>query len=258
MADTVPMIVETGNGFGGANALGGFGGYGAGAGFVGGLLVGAMLNGGWGGWGGNGWNRGGQAAADVSLANSIEHVSDAVNQGTISQLQSAQGITNGINQNTIAGLQGTAQLADKMCASTFGLAQQIDQNGDATVAAINQSVVEAMRNAQGVNDRLCCINNNITTQGYEARLQSQALAAQLAQQHSELSRQIYEENCKDRELQREIAAQNVRDQLAQAQAQNAALTAQINLTNQLTAQTAYLVAQLGGTAAARATTTAAA
>ena len=71
-----------------------------------------------------------------------------------------------------------------------------------------------------------------------------ALAAQLANQHAELSRQIFEENCKDRELQREIQAQAVRDQLTQAQAQNAALTAQINLTNQLTAQTAYLVAQL--------------
>ena len=102
-------------------------------------------------------------------------------------------------------------------------------------------------------DRLCGINNNITTQGYESRLQNQELAAQLQRQHAELSRQIFEENCKDRELQREIQTQQLRDKLNDTQAALAAKDAQINLTNQLTAQTAYLLAQLNGTTTTRTT-----
>lgn len=226
MAD-MPMILD-GNGFGGHGA-------GMGAGFIGGLVLGSLWNGnGFGGWGGN---RGAQIGADVALANSIQHVSDQVNQGTISGLQSANTLQNTINQNTIAGMQSAAQMSDKLGGVAFGLAQQIDRTGDQTVAAINAT-------SQQTNDKLCAINNNITAQGYENRLQGQAIAAQLAQQHADLSRQIFEENCKDRELQREIQTQNIRDQLAQAQAQNAALNAQINLTNQLTAQTAYLIDRL--------------
>ena len=232
----VPTIIETGNN----PYTTGFGGMGMGSGFIGGLILGSLWNGNGFGFGGNRGN----AVADVGLANSIEHVSDQVTQGTISQLQSVQGLTNTINQNTISGLQSNSQLSDKISGSTFGLASQIDQTGDATVAAINQSVVEGMRNTQATNDRLCAINNNITAQSYESRLQTQQLAAQLAEQHAALSRQIFEENCKDRELQREIQSQTIRDQLANAQSQNAALTAQINLTNQLTSQTAYLISQL--------------
>lgn len=243
-----------------------FGGLGVGAGFVGGLVLGSL----WGGNGFGGWNnRGGMpvgsAVADVSLMNSIEHVSDQVTQGNISQLQSAQGVTNSIygstmalnnsvNQNTIANLQGNAAISDKICCSTGRLSDEIDRNGDQVTAAINQGVIEGMRNTQGTNDRLCAINNNITNQGYENRLQGQALAAQLAAQHADISRQIFEENCKDRELQREIQTENLRSKLAETQANLAAKEAQINLSQQLTAQTAYLMAQLGGSTTARTAT----
>lgn len=220
----------------------GFGGAGMGAGFIGGLVLGSLWNGNGFGFGGG---RGAQIGADVALANSVEHVSDQVTQGTISNLQSVQALTNALNQNTIADLQGTSQLSDKLCCSTMNLSQDIDRTGDQVTAAINQSVVEGMRNSQNTNDRLCAINNNITTQGFENRLQGQALAAQLAEQHAALSRQIFEENCKDRELQREIQTQALRDKLAETQANLAAKDAQINLTNQLTAQTAYLISQLG-------------
>lgn len=230
---TLPTIVESGGG-------GGFGGANMGAGFIGGLVLGSLWNGNGFGFGGNR----GQVGADVALANSVEHVSDQVNQGTISGLQSTNTLQNSINQNTIASLQSAAMMSDKVSGATFGLAQQIDSTGDNTVSAINNATIQAMQTAQGTNDRLCAINNNITTQGFEARLQNQALASQLAEQHAALSRQIYEENCKDRELAREIQTQAIRDQLTQAQSQNAALNAQINLTNQLTAQTAYLVNQL--------------
>ena len=204
MADmTLPTIVE-GNGFGGA---------GLGAGFIGGLVLGSIWNGnGW-GWGGNGR---GQTVADVGLA-------EAINQGTISQLQSSNQL----------GLQMANTSAD-------------------VTGAINQGTISALQSNANLSEKLCAINNNITTQGYESRLQAQALEAQLAQQHAELSAQIFKENCEDRALMRDIQAQAVRDQLVQAQAQNAALTAQINLTNQLTQQTAYLIDQLKTTTTAAA------
>ena len=122
MAETMalPALVE-GNGFHGA---------GMGAGFIGGLVLGSLWNGNGFGFGGNG---NGAAAALMAnggnnLANAIEHVGDAVNQGTISQLQSANqlglqvantaaGVTAGITQNTITNLQGTANLAQQICAS---------------------------------------------------------------------------------------------------------------------------------------------
>lgn len=201
MDNVMPTVLDT-NGFGGA---------GMGAGFIGGLVLGSLWNGNGFGFGGN---RGG-AVADVGLANAIEHVSDQVNQGTISQLQSA-------SQNQMATMGASANLTN----------------------AINNVNVTSLQNTQQISNALCNVNQNITNQGYESRLLGQALASQLASQHADLSRQIFEENCKDRELTREIATQNLRDKLAETQSKNAALEAQINLTNQLTAQTAYLINQL--------------
>lgn len=211
----LPMVVSDNNGFGGANM---------GAGFIGGLVLGSLWNGNGFGFGGNG--RGVNAVADVGLANAIEHVSDQVNQGTISQLQSA-------SQQQLATMGASANIANS-----------IGSNARDTQAAINAVNVTSLQNTQQLSNALCNVNQNITNQGYEARLQTQALAAQLSDQHASLSRQIYEENCKDRELARELATQSLRDKLAESQAQNASLLAQINLTNQLTAQTAYLVDQL--------------
>ena len=211
----LPMVVSDNNGFGGANM---------GAGFIGGLVLGSLWNGNGFGFGGNG--RGVNAVADVGLANAIEHVSDQVNQGTISQLQSA-------SQQQLATMGVGANISNS-----------IGSNARDTQAAINAVNVTSLQNTQQLSNALCNVNQNITNQGYEARLQTQALAAQLADQHASLSRQIFEENCKDRELARELATQSLRDKLAESQAQNASLLAQINLTNQLTAQTAYLVDQL--------------
>lgn len=228
MADT-PMIID-GNGFGGMGN-----GAGMGAGFIGGLVLGSLWGNGGFGWGGNG--RAGQVGADVAIANSIEHVSDQVTQGNLSQLQSANalgmqvagaaaGVTAGITQNTITGLQSQNALQQQLCCGFNGVAREIDNTGDMTTAAINAA------------------NANILSQGYEARLQNQALAAQLASQHAALSAQIQAENCQDRELMREIASQAVRDKLAETQAKVASLEAQINLTGQLSAQTAYLIDRL--------------
>lgn len=196
----MPTVLDTNNGFGGM-----------GAGFIGGLVLGSIWNGNGFGFGGN---RGG-AVADVGLANAIEHVSDQVNQGTISQLQSSA--------TTNTAIMGV---------------------GANTQQAINAVNISSLQNTQQLSNGMANLAQSISSQGYEARLQSQALASQLASQHAELSRQIFEENCKDRELTREIATQALRDKLAEAEAKNASLEAQINLTNQLNAQTAYLVNQL--------------
>ena len=208
---------------------GGFGGAGLGAGFIGGLVLGSIWNGGGFGWGGRG---AGQVGADVTIANGIQNLSNQVQNGALSQLQSAAQITAGINANTVSALQSQNTLQQQLCCACNGIARDIDTTGDQVTAAINAA------------------NSNIIAQGYESRLQAQSLAAQLQAQHAALSAQISDENCKDRELMRDIQAQAVRDQLAQCQAQNAALTAQINLTNQLTAQTAYLIDQLKTTTAA--------
>lgn len=214
----LPMVVSDNNGFGGA---------GLGTGFIGGLVLGSIWNGNGFGWG----NRGnGAPAYDAGLlqgiSNQIQHTADAVNNGTISQLQSSA------NTNMMIAGSGA------------NIANAISDSGRDTQAGLNAVNVTSLQNTQQISNALCNVNQNITNQGYEARLQTQQLAAQLAEQHASLSRQIFEENCKDRELARELSTQALRDKLAESQTQNSALLAQINLTNQLTAQTAYLVSQL--------------
>ena len=259
MDNSLPTIIKTGS----ENPMAaGMNGLGVGSGFIGGLIIGSMWGGnGWGGWGNN---RGaGQAAADVALQSGIQNLSNQSQQNAISQLQSANqlgmqvagasaNVTAGINANTISALQSQNVLQNQLCSGFSGIARELDNVGDQTVAAVNASTIQAMQTAQNTNDRLCNINNNITSQGFENRLQAQALASQLQQQHAALSAQISDENCKDRELMREIAAQAVRDKLAEEQAKNAALTAQINLQAQLSQQTLYLIDQLKTTTTAAA------
>ena len=248
----LPTIVEQG----------GFGGAGAGMGLLGGLILGSLWGGnGWGGWGGN---RGaGQAAADATLANSIQNVGNQVQGAALSQLQSANqiglqvansaaGVTAGITQNTIANMQGDAAIGQQICCATGRLSQEIDNTGDQTVGAINAANIQSMQNTQQLSNGMSNLGQAITSQGYESRLQAQSLAAQLQSQHAALSAQIASENCADRELMREIAAQNVRDKLAEVQGENAALKAQINLSGQLQAQTMYLIDQLKTTTTAAA------
>lgn len=233
----------------------GFGGMGAGlGGLIGGLVLGSIWSGnGWGGWGGNG--RAGQVGADVTLANGIQNLQNAVSQSAVDQAQgvgqlglsvanAAAGVTAGVTQNTIANLQGFAGIGQNICCATGRLSQEIDQTGDQTVAAINQANIQGMQNTQLMADRLCATNQNITNQGYENRLQAQALASQLQAQHADLKATIQQENCADRELMRQIADQQTRDKLFESQNENAALKAQLNLTAQLQQQTLYLINQL--------------
>ena len=247
MADEMvqlPTVVEGHNGFGGM---------GMGAGFIGGLVLGSLWSGN--GFGGFGGNRGAQVGADLAMQNGIQNLSNQAQANAISQLQSANQIgmqiagaaantVAGINANTVSALQSQNAMQQQMCCCCNNLSKEIDATGDGITAALTNSRIQDMQNTQELANQLCGINGNITSQGYENRLLSQSLAAQLQNQHAALSAQIAQENCADRELMREIASQNVRDKLAEEQAKNAALTAQINLSNQLQAQTLYLVNQL--------------
>ena len=249
-----------------------------GTGFIGGLILASLWNGGWGGGFGN---RGGQAAADVAIANQIEHVSDQVTQGTISGLQSAQGVQNAINasalanvqsQNatamatqgainagTMATMQGNAAISDKICCSTGRLSQEIDSTGDGITAAITDARVQSMANTQLIKDGLCGINQNISQQSAATQLLATQLASQLQAQHADLKATIQQENCADRELMREIAAQATRDELGKAQAKIVQLETQNYVNQSNSQQTLYLtnvIEQLKTTAAAARTTTA--
>lgn len=236
---------------------GGFGGMGAGlGGLIGGLVLGSIWSGnGWGGWGGNRGVPAGQIGADVILQNGIQNLQNAVNQAAVDQAQgvgnlglaianTGAGVTAGITQNTITGLQGQNALQQQMCCCCKELGRDIDAAGDQTTAAINQAAIQGMQNTQLMADRLCATNQNITNQGYESRLQAQALASQLQAQHADLKATIQQENCADRELMRQIADQQTRDKLFESQNENAALKAQLNLTAQLQQQTLYLINQL--------------
>ena len=85
------------------------------------------------------------------------------------------------------------------------------------------------------------INQNITEQGGESRLQAQQLAAQQQQCCCQVLRAIEQEGCANRELQREIQTQAIRDTLAAAQAENQALKAQLFNTQAMAAQTAAII-----------------
>ncbi len=183
-----------------------------GDGFLGGGLGAGLLGGLFGGMlfgnGGWGWGNRGNGTDSTLLSNQIAHADDSAQAAQLAILQQAN------NSNMFAG-------------------NLINQTGDAIVGAIG-----------GVSGQLCGINNNITTQGFENRLQSQQLAAQNQMGFCVLGHQISDEGCKGRELQREIAFENMQNELADAKAKIAALETEKNLTAQLNAQTAYLINQL--------------
>ena len=199
----------------------GFGG-GLGAGLFGGILGGLIFgNGGWGNRNGTSTGSAYDAGLLTGLSNQITHANDAAVAGQMATLQSAS------NQNMFMG-------------------NLINSTGDAIVGAINGG-------AMATQQALGSINENVTTQGYESRSMAQQLAAQSQNQFCMLSHQVFEENCKNRELARQIQSENQAQALADAKAQIASLQAQINLSAQLAAsqaaQNEYLVSALKTTSA---------
>ena len=267
--DEISRTYIDGNGFGGLGTGGTLG-----VGALGGLILGSMWNGnGFFGWGNNGRN--GVVGYDTGVLNglqdSVNNISSQINaadrdflmqtsnqnqfvgnlvnqtgdaivgavtsgvqslgnavnsgnqaiQGSLCNL--GQTVQNGIFQNTLTQVQGQASTNLGMCQGFNG---------------VNAGIAGATAVVQG---SLADINNNITAQNFENRLQAQQLSAQQQQNCCQVLRAIEQEGCANRELQREIQTQAIRDQLAVSQAENQSLKAQLFSTNAMAAQTATII-----------------
>lgn len=219
---------------------GGWGGTALGAG-VGGLLGSWLGNGGFGGLG----YRGAGAAVGYDT-----------------------GALNGI-QATVNGIQQQIANADRDLLIQTGNQNQfmgnlINQTGDAIVGAVNagardtqagifQNTLAQTQNQAATNLAMSNgfggLNLNIANQGAESRLQAQELASQQKDCCCQVLRAIEQEGCANRELQREIQTQALRDVLTNSQAENAALKAQLFQTNAMAAQTAAIINALKPTTA---------
>lgn len=211
---------------------GGWGGYALGAGFGG--LIGSWLgNGGFGGFGGRagvGYDTGAINAIQGQLNNVSGQIANAdrdllmqtSNQNQfVGNLVNSTGdaIVGAINSGALNNLQSQSANALAMCQGFGGINSSIDRGFGA-------------------------LNLNIADQGAQSRLQAQELAAQQQSCCCQVLRAIETEGCANRELQREIQTQALRDVLANSQAENAALKAQLFQTNAMNQQTAAIISAL--------------
>lgn len=223
------------------NAGSGWGGTALGAGFGG--LIGSWLGNGFGGFGG-------------SRAAGIGYDTGALN-GIQGQLNNLSGQVANADRDLLMQTSGQNQFIGNLVNST----------GDAIVGAINST---AMNTQQGIynntlnqvqsqaatNLSMCqgfgginsaidrgvgSLNLNIASQGAESRLQAQQLASQQQACCCEVKQAIEREGCLNRELQREIQTQALRDVLISTQNENSALKSQIFQTNLTAQQTATII-----------------
>ena len=233
------------------NSGSGWGGTALGAGFGG--LIGSWLGNGFGGFGGN------------RVAGGVGYDTGAIN-GMANQLNTISGQIANADRDLLMQTSGQNQFIGNLVNST----------GDAIVGAINSS---AMNTQQGIynntlnqvqsqastNLAMCqgfgginssidkgigALNLNIADQGAQSRLQAQELAAQQQACCCQVLRAIEQEGCANRELQREIQTQALRDVLVTTQNENAALKAQIFQTNAMAAQTNAIISALKPTTTA--------
>lgn len=229
---THTILPNTGSGWGGTALGAGFGG-----------LIGSWLGNGFGGFGGN---RAAGIGYDTGALNGIQ-----------GQLNNLSGQVANADRDLLMQTSGQNQFIGNLVNST----------GDAIVGAINSS---AMSTQQGIynntlnqvqsqaatNLSMCqgfgginsaidrgvgSLNLNIASQGAESRLQAQQLASQQQACCCEVKQAIEREGCLNRELQREIQTQALRDVLISTQAENAALKSQIFQTNLTAQQTATII-----------------
>lgn len=208
----------------------GWGGTALGAGFGG--LIGSWLgNGGFGGFGGNRAGIGYDTGAINGMANQLNNISGQIANADRDLLMQTS------NQNQFVG-------------------NLINSTGDAITGAIAAGTLAQTQNQGTTNLALCqgfgglnsaidrgigALNLNISEQGAQSRLQAQELASQQQACCCQVLRAIEQEGCANRELQREIQTQALRDVLANSQAENAALKAQLFQTNAMAQQTAAII-----------------
>lgn len=173
------------------------------------------------------------------------------------------GAINGI-QASVNGIQQQIANADRDLLIQTGNQNQfvgnlINSTGDAIVGAVNagardtqagifQNTLAQTQNQAATNLAMSNgfggLNLNIANQGAESRLQAQELASQQQACCCQVLRAIEREGCANRELQREIQTQALRDVLTASQNENAALKAQLFQTNAMNQQTAAIIAAL--------------
>ena len=218
---------------------GGWGGTALGAG-VGGLVGSWLGNGGFGGFGyrGAGAGVGYDTGAINGIANQLNTVSGQIANADRDLLMQTSGqnqfIGNLVNQTGDAIVAAVTNGARDTQASIFQNTLTQTQNQGATNLAMCQGF-------GGLNASIAGVNLNISQQAAENRLQAQQLASQQQACCCEVKQAIEREGCANRELQREIQAQAIRDKLAASQAENAALKAQLFQTNAMAQQTAAII-----------------
>ena len=211
--DEISRTFVDGNGFGG------MGGAGLGAGFIGGLVLGSIWNGG--GFGGGWNNRGG---ADVGY-----------NSGMLTGIQ--QQLTDLNNsQTTQAVNNANRDLLLQNCNQTQFLGQAINGVENAVQGNTLAQCQNSANLNQGMNNGFNSVNTAILNQGYQNqlavveqngmnRLQAQELSNNQQRCCCEVVKTVTDEACRNRE--------NKIDELAQARAMIASLTAQNQITQQL-------------------------
>ena len=221
--DEVTHTILPNNGGGWGGALGaGFGG-----------LIGSWLGNGFGGFGGAGARAG------------IGYDTGAIN-GIANQLNSVSGQIANADRDLLMQTSGQNQFIGNL----------VNATGDAIVGAVNAGTLAQTQNAGATNLAMCqgfgginsaidrgfgALNLNVAEQGAQSRLQAQELASQQQACCCQVIRAIETEGCANRELQREIQTQALRDVLANSQAENAALKAQLFQTNAMNAQTVAII-----------------
>lgn len=157
------------------------------------------------------------ANSNQFVGNLINSTGDAIVGAVTAGTQATQNAICGLGQSVQAGIfQNTLTQTQNAGASNLAMAQGF--------GGLGSQVAQ-----QGFNNQLAIVEQNGAN-----RLQAQELAAQQQQCCCSVLRAIEQEGCANRELQREIQTQAIRDKLTETQNALAASVAQSNLQNQIT------------------------
>ena len=199
MTDVQHTVLDSNSGWGGTALGAGFGG-----------LIGSWFGQ---GMNGNGWGGGNN---NTYLANQLSAIqSQAVTNGVANQQavsNASQYVTEAVNSNG----------RDTTQAINNGTIANVQGQGDTklTIAGLGANLTQAIMGlGANLSQAIAGVNQNISNQGYESRLQAQQLTGILTAQHAELLKTISDENCKDRELMRQIQTENIAGALADAKSQ---------------------------------------
>ena len=186
-----------------------------------GTALGAGVGGLFGSWLGNSWNGNGGFGGNNNtyLANQLSAIqtqavaNGIANREAVSNL--SQHVSDAINSNG----------RDTNQAINNANVQAVKDSGDTRLTTQTGNNMAQLITALGANfaQAIGTINENITKTSYESRLQQQELVSKLSAQHAELLKAISDENCKDRELMRQIQTETIAGKLADEKAENTVL-----------------------------------